>query len=84
MRLLSCNKRLASTWHASTNISNELMVKEMVLLQIEEKRQQMIELALTYGFTAKETIECSQELDQLINQYLQQTKIFESPSLPVQ
>ncbi|KMY62425.1 sporulation protein [Geobacillus stearothermophilus] len=56
----------------------------MVLLQIEEKRQQMIELALTYGFTAKETIECSQELDQLINQYLQHTRILESPSPSVQ
>ncbi|MED4300516.1 aspartyl-phosphate phosphatase Spo0E family protein [Geobacillus stearothermophilus] len=61
-----------------------LMVKEMVLLQIEEKRQQMIELALTYGFTAKETIECSQELDQLINQYLQHTRMLESPSPSVQ
>ncbi|MED5051820.1 aspartyl-phosphate phosphatase Spo0E family protein [Anoxybacillus rupiensis] len=34
---------------------------------IEEKRQQMIELALTYGLTAKETIQCSQELDELLN-----------------
>ncbi|WMV76930.1 MULTISPECIES: aspartyl-phosphate phosphatase Spo0E family protein [Geobacillus] len=60
------------------------MVKEMVLLLIEEKRQQMIELALTYGFTAKETIQCSQELDRLINQYLQQTTVFEPPVPSVQ
>ncbi|AGT31032.1 sporulation protein [Geobacillus genomosp. 3] len=53
----------------------------MVLLLIEEKRQQMIELALTHGFTAKETIQCSQELDRLINQYLRQTMAFE-PSAP--
>ncbi|BDG42292.1 aspartyl-phosphate phosphatase Spo0E family protein [Saccharococcus caldoxylosilyticus] len=55
----------------------------MVLVSIEEKRQQMIELALTYGFTAKETIQCSQELDELINRYLQQTVLTESPSLSV-
>ncbi|WP_269528346.1 aspartyl-phosphate phosphatase Spo0E family protein [Anoxybacteroides tepidamans] len=40
---------------------------------IEEKRQQMIELALTYGFTAKETVQCSQELDELLNIQLKQT-----------
>ncbi|AMX84423.1 sporulation protein [Geobacillus subterraneus] len=56
----------------------------MVLLLIEEKRQQMIELALTHGFTAKETIHCSQELDQLINQYLRQTMAFEPPAPSVQ
>ncbi|MGG6438019.1 aspartyl-phosphate phosphatase Spo0E family protein [Saccharococcus caldoxylosilyticus] len=55
----------------------------MVLVLIEEKRQQMIELALTYGFTAKETIQCSQELDELINRYLRQTVLTESPSLSV-
>ncbi|MBB3852742.1 Aspartyl-phosphate phosphatase Spo0E [Parageobacillus caldoxylosilyticus] len=60
-----------------------LMVNTMVLVLIEEKRQQMIELALTYGFTAKETIQCSQELDELINRYLQQTVLTESPFLSV-
>ncbi|WP_026078584.1 aspartyl-phosphate phosphatase Spo0E family protein [Saccharococcus caldoxylosilyticus] len=55
----------------------------MVLVLIEEKRQQMIELALTYGFTAEETIQCSQELDELINRYLRQTVLTESPSLSV-
>ncbi|MBA2874859.1 aspartyl-phosphate phosphatase Spo0E family protein [Thermaerobacillus caldiproteolyticus] len=44
-----------------------------MMILIEEKRQQMIELALTYGFTAKETIQCSQELDELINLYFQET-----------
>jgi len=44
-----------------------------MIMLIEEKRQQMIELALTYGFTAKETIQCSQELDELINEYVKQT-----------
>ncbi|MBB5325078.1 hypothetical protein HNQ34_002177 [Anoxybacillus tepidamans] len=45
----------------------------MIILMIEEKRQQMIKLALTYGFTAKETLQCSQELDMLINQYVKET-----------
>jgi stage 0 sporulation regulatory protein len=58
------------------------MVNAMVIL-IEEKRQQMIELALTYGFTAKETIECSQELDELINRYLRETAPIEYSFLPV-
>jgi len=44
-----------------------------MIMLIEEKRQQMIELALTYGFTAKETIQCSQELDELLNEYVKQT-----------
>jgi stage 0 sporulation regulatory protein len=43
----------------------------------------MIELALTYGFTAKETIECSQELDELINRYLRETAPIEHSFLPV-
>jgi stage 0 sporulation regulatory protein len=60
-----------------------LMVNAMVLVLIEEKRQQMIELALTHGFTAKETIQCSQELDELINRYLQQTVLTPLPSSPV-
>jgi len=40
---------------------------------IEEKRQEMIELALLYGFTARETVQCSQELDQLLNIQLKET-----------
>jgi stage 0 sporulation regulatory protein len=60
-----------------------LMVNAMVLVLIEEKRQQMIELALTLGFTAKETIQCSQELDELINRYLQQTLLTPLPSQPI-
>jgi stage 0 sporulation regulatory protein len=59
------------------------MVNAMIITSIEEKRQQMIELALTYGFTAKETIECSQELDKLINRYLRETAPIEHSSSPV-
>jgi stage 0 sporulation regulatory protein len=45
----------------------------MFRILIEEKRQQMIELALIYGFTANETVKCSQELDQLLNIQLRET-----------
>ncbi|MBY6269851.1 MAG: aspartyl-phosphate phosphatase Spo0E family protein [Parageobacillus thermoglucosidasius] len=54
----------------------------MVIVLIEEKRQQMIELALTHGFTAKETIQCSQELDELINRYLRETALIDHSSSP--
>lgn len=60
-----------------------LTVNTMVIILIEEKRQQMIELALTHGFTAKETIQCSQELDELINRYLRETAPIKSSSSPV-
>ncbi|MGM7683849.1 aspartyl-phosphate phosphatase Spo0E family protein [Cytobacillus sp. Hm23] len=39
----------------------------MIQLIIEEKRQQMIDLAATFGYTADETVKCSQELDDLLN-----------------
>lgn len=35
--------------------------------QIEKKREEMIELAATYGINSKVTIQCSQELDLLLN-----------------
>ncbi|MBE4909291.1 aspartyl-phosphate phosphatase Spo0E family protein [Bacillus luteolus] len=41
----------------------------MLSLIIEAKRIKMITLAQKYGFTAKETIQCSQELDRLLNLY---------------
>jgi stage 0 sporulation regulatory protein len=47
----------------------------MFHILIEEKRQQMIELALVYGFTAKETVKCSQELDELLNSQLKATLV---------
>jgi stage 0 sporulation regulatory protein len=39
----------------------------MLELLIEEKREEMIGLAMKLGFTAKETVACSQELDELIH-----------------
>lgn len=34
---------------------------------IDKKRQEMIDLAFKKGFTDKETVQCSQELDYLLN-----------------
>ncbi len=50
----------------------------MLELLIEEKRKRMIELALEFGFTANETIMCSQELDHLLN-----LKLSYIPSCPI-
>ncbi|OZU87598.1 Spo0E family sporulation regulatory protein-aspartic acid phosphatase [Virgibacillus indicus] len=36
---------------------------------ISTKRQEMIDLAFKKGFTDRETVECSQELDDLLNLY---------------
>lgn len=42
--------------------------------KIQQKRKQMIELGMKNGFTAKETIKCSQELDEFLNEY---TRIYQ-------
>lgn len=39
----------------------------MLRMQIELKRKEMLFLAETYGFTADVTVQCSQELDLLLN-----------------
>ncbi|WP_371925951.1 Spo0E family sporulation regulatory protein-aspartic acid phosphatase [Halobacillus sp. A5] len=44
-------------------------VEERLLQYINKKRQKMINLALKKGFTSKEAVKCSQELDQLLNLY---------------
>ncbi|WP_077617228.1 aspartyl-phosphate phosphatase Spo0E family protein [Bacillus sinesaloumensis] len=38
-------------------------------IAIELKRRKMTTLANRHGFTAWETVKCSQELDQLLNSY---------------
>lgn len=54
------------------------MVDERVLeslsVQIDLKRKEMIEMANIKGFTHIETIQISQELDSLINEYQRLTK----------
>jgi hypothetical protein len=44
----------------------------MLALKIELKRKQMIHCAKEYGFTAIETVRCSQELDDLLNKQTKQ------------
>ncbi|MFC3883321.1 Spo0E family sporulation regulatory protein-aspartic acid phosphatase [Bacillus songklensis] len=44
---------------------------EALLIEIVQKRQKMMMLAEEKGFTSMETIECSQELDELLNIYQQ-------------
>ncbi|MFD1736137.1 Spo0E family sporulation regulatory protein-aspartic acid phosphatase [Bacillus salitolerans] len=41
-----------------------------LISQIEKKRQEMHQAASTFGFTHIKTIHCSQELDLLINNFL--------------
>ncbi|MGW8903918.1 aspartyl-phosphate phosphatase Spo0E family protein, partial [Heyndrickxia sporothermodurans] len=46
------------------------------LKQIQVKREEMIQLGKRYGLTNDKTIFCSQELDELLNEYqkFQQSK----------
>lgn len=53
-----------------------MLVNIMSLSLIEKKRRQLIELAQMYGFSAKETIQCSQELDELLNKHLKEAVLF--------
>ncbi|WP_088102128.1 aspartyl-phosphate phosphatase Spo0E family protein [Halalkalibacter urbisdiaboli] len=39
----------------------------MLLTEIELKRRQMLHFAKKYGFTSEKTVQCSQELDLLLN-----------------
>jgi len=43
--------------------------KEQLLLKIEQKRTELVEIVLKHGFTATPTIKVSQDLDNLLNQY---------------
>mgnify|MGYP005749865961 CR=1 FL=1 len=57
-------------------IHYEMEIDEMLALQIELKRQEMFHIASQFGFTAKETVKCSQELDLLLNKQLNNRKKF--------
>jgi stage 0 sporulation regulatory protein len=41
-----------------------------LLMLIDSSRRKMIELADKYGYTSKLTVECSQQLDRLLNQFM--------------
>jgi septum formation topological specificity factor MinE len=43
--------------------------KEQLLLKIEQKRAELVEIVTKYGFTSASTIKVSQDLDSLLNQY---------------
>ncbi|WP_205174244.1 aspartyl-phosphate phosphatase Spo0E family protein [Bacillus pakistanensis] len=45
--------------------------KKILVNKIKKKRSQMIFLGGKFGFTDKQTVECSQELDKLLNLYQQ-------------
>ena len=40
---------------------------------INKKRKEMVGLAETYGYTDEHTLKCSQELDELINEFYRLT-----------
>ncbi|MCA1029421.1 aspartyl-phosphate phosphatase Spo0E family protein [Bacillus timonensis] len=42
---------------------------DLLLQQIDEKREEMIQIGMKTGYTSDKTVSCSQELDQLLNQY---------------
>jgi hypothetical protein len=43
--------------------------REYLFLSIVRKRNEMIQLANSYGLLNNETIKCSQELDSLLNKF---------------
>lgn len=47
----------------------------MIICKIEDKRMEMLEFAKAHGLTSKITIQCSQELDKLLNKVQQKPKI---------
>ncbi|MCM3568124.1 aspartyl-phosphate phosphatase Spo0E family protein [Neobacillus mesonae] len=45
------------------------MIKSELVALIEKKRAELIQAANTNGYTSSIAIRCSQELDQLLNEY---------------
>lgn len=43
--------------------------QQILLAKIQEKREEMLLIGKKYGLCAKETVTCSSELDQLLNEY---------------
>lgn len=48
-----------------------MKVKEKLLKDINAKRQVMIKIGIIKGMTSNEAIKCSQELDYLLNLYME-------------
>lgn len=47
------------------------VIKSELLVSIDAKRKEMIEVAEAGGFTSEKAIKCSQELDMYLNKYQQ-------------
>lgn len=45
------------------------MEKQILLAKIQEKREEMFFIGNKHGLNAEETVTCSRELDQLLNEY---------------
>jgi len=50
-------------------------MEKMLLHQIERLREQMFQFASVYGFTDRETVKVSQQLDRLLNIYSSQKDV---------
>jgi stage 0 sporulation regulatory protein len=53
-----------------------MTLMERLLAKIEEKRNDMLNMAIIYGLNSQKTIQLSQELDELLNTYNKDLKGF--------
>ncbi|KPL61331.1 aspartyl-phosphate phosphatase Spo0E family protein [Rossellomorea vietnamensis] len=58
-----------------------LFKQKWLLLKINHKRSEMVSMGVNLGLCAEETIKCSQQLDQLLNDYEKCINNSESQSL---
>jgi stage 0 sporulation regulatory protein len=56
-----------------SELSQRIYLSECIL----NKRKELVDLGMNYGFLNKKTIQCSQDLDKLINLYMQGSQITE-------
>lgn len=50
-------------------VYSDTVSEDSFLNQIQKKREEMIDLGKCYGLTDKKTVACSQQLDELLNEY---------------
>ncbi|MGG0509415.1 aspartyl-phosphate phosphatase Spo0E family protein [Priestia megaterium] len=53
-----------------SELSQRIYLSECII----NKRRELVDLGMNYGFLNNKTIQCSQDLDQLINLYMQDSK----------
>lgn len=53
-----------------SELNQRIYLSECIL----NKRRELVDLGMNYGLLNKKTIQCSQDLDQLINLYMQGSK----------